>query len=459
MKSCVASVNSKNPDTIQAQLLISLERLVSSVCSQDKAFHQPGLLIALSGGLDSVVLLSIAARWQLETAQKNYKPELRAVYVDHGLQAQSTAWGEHCAALCKALNVKFSVQKVVVDLDSGLSPEGAARDARYQAFESILADNELLCTAHHADDQVETLLMQLMRGAGVQGLGGMPPFRKFAASYLLRPLLELSRDQLVRYANEEGLVWCDDPSNADIRYDRNYIRHELMPSILARWPGAATSVNRSASHCREAVSLLNDLAMLDLGLLESGVADKPPAQNVLSLEYLQPLSVERCKNALRYWIVSNGYQAPSQSQLEQILTDLVYADGETHGRISFGHAQLARYRHQLYVAVRGTFDPVQDFQYQWMDSSEDLYIPEVNWTLTSQARPRLLAERGKMLTVRNRRGGERWRSSDTSQSCSVKTLLQQRRIPPWERSRLVLVFSGEALIDICGPEFFLERDR
>ena len=460
MKSCVASVNSKSPDTVQAQLLISLERLVSGVCNLDEAFSQPGLLIALSGGLDSIVLLSIAARWQLDKAQKDHKPKLRAVYVDHGLQSQSAAWGEHCAALCKTLNVEFSVQKVVVDLDSDLSPEAAARDARYQAFESLLAANELLCTAHHADDQIETLLMQLMRGAGVQGLGGMPPFRKFAASYLLRPLLDLSREQLLRYARDNGLDWCEDPSNSDTRYDRNFIRHEVMPSIKTRWPGASASVSRSASHCREAVALLNDLALLDLGMLDPGMPDVGApdysAQSVLSVDRLKPLSLVRCKNALRYWIVSNGYQAPSQSQLEQVLTDLVHAHNESHGRISFGQAQIARYRHQLYVAARGTFDPVPDFEYQWNDCSQPLFIREANWQLSAQNRPRLLAGYGTTLTVRNRRGGERWRSANGNHSTSVKSLLQQRHIPPWERCRLALVFSGEVLVDICGPNFHLE---
>ena len=442
-KNYVVLVNSKRPE--EEQFFSSLVKL-ASLCFQSDVSADAGrlnLVIALSGGLDSVVLLTMASRWQ-QLAGGN----VRAVYIDHQLQSQSGEWGEHCASLCKPLNVPFSVQKVSVDLQSGLSPEASARDARYLAFEHLIETDELLCTAHHADDQAETLLLQLFRGAGVKGLGGMPEYRRLGRGYLVRPLLSLSRDTLARYADDNQLLWREDPSNTDTRYDRNFVRHELIPVIASRWPGVSGSLTRTASHCRDAVSVVNDQAAFDL----YGTGSE--TSSVLALEQLQSLSVVRCKNALRYWINNNGFLAPSQAQLEQILRDLIDADNESHGRISFGEAQIARYRHHLFIGTKGEFDPAPDFEYQWHNINEPLRIHEAGWTLDSASRPRLQRYAGQLLTVRNRRGGEKWQT--VRHHVSVKNLLQERHVPPWQRSRLALVFCGDELIDICGPEFQLE---
>jgi len=437
VKNYEALVNSKSPE--DERFCLSLEQL-----SGVQGIASPRLLIALSGGLDSVVLLYMAERWQ-----KIHKGTVRAVYVDHQLQSISHEWAEHCAFLCDQLKIPFIVQTVSVDLQSGLSPEAAARDARYLAFEDLIEDKEFLCTAHHADDQAETLLLQLFRGAGVAGLAAMPEQRCFGSGYLVRPLLQFTRSELKHYAERHKLVWCEDPSNTDTRYDRNFLRHELMPSIAKRWPASVNSVSRSASHCREALSLLNDLALLDL---EVSDINRMPSE--LPLGCLETLSVARCKNALRCWIINNGYQAPSQAQLQQILSDLINADDESHGRISFGQAHIARYRQTLFIGARGDFDPAADFEYQF-NPADKLTIHEANWTLDVADRPRLQAYRNKLLLVRNRRGGEKWRPADARNTVSVKSLLQQRKLPPWQRSRLALVFYGDVLIDICGPGFHL----
>ena len=239
MKDCAASVSSKKPDhsvSFAARFQASIYRLTSTAAgfetgvSSDRGQSKthatthspankkiPSLLIALSGGVDSVVLLSLAAALRTRN-----ECSVRAIYIDHGLQRQSAQWGDFCSSFCASLNVEFASVAVTVDLKSGLSPEAAARDARYDALCEQLQPGEYLCTAHHADDQAETLLLQLFRGAGVSGLASMPELRNFGCGYLLRPLLHCSRDDILRYAGDHGLHWCEDPSNTDVSYDRNY---------------------------------------------------------------------------------------------------------------------------------------------------------------------------------------------------------------------------------------------
>jgi len=487
VKDCAASVSSKNPDhsaSFVARFQASIYRLTSPAAvietgaSIDSALDQspdqrpeithsttqtppnskiPSLLIALSGGVDSVVLLSLAAAFRTSN-----QCNVRAIYIDHGLQQQSAQWSDFCSSFCASLDVEFASVAVTVDLQSGLSPEAAARDVRYDALCEQLRPGEYLCTGHHADDQAETLLLQLFRGAGVSGLASMPELRKFGGGYLLRPLLHCSRADILRYASDYALHWCEDPSNTDLNYDRNYLRNDLLPSVAQRWPQVLSNISRSASHCAEAMELLSNLAALDLvdsgadSGMHTGADASADGSLPLSVVHLKTLSEARKKNLLRYWIGQHGFQNPSANQLQQILNDLVSTDDEGgQGRINFGAAQIARYQETLFIAERDSFEPLADFEYHWEDTSIPLVIPELNWRLDVSLQQNLKAYAGQPLCVRNRRGGERWRPDPAGHSFSVKSLLQQRRIPPWQRSRIVLVFCDDKLVDICGPGFIL----
>lgn len=255
-----------------------------------------GWCVALSGGLDSTVLLHLLA----SLAQREALPPLSAIHIHHGLQAAADAWPAHCRELCAALSVPLQVEYVQVA--PGASLERAARDARYVAFAARLGVGEVLLTAQHRDDQAETLLFRLLRGAGVQGLSAMSVSRALGAGQLLRPLLNCSRDELLAYAREHKLSWVEDPSNADERFSRNYLRRQVMPALLSRWPQASANMARSAAHLSEAAQLLDELAQQDMAAAQvSAEFAWLPLPN-LALPTLRDLSEPRQRNALRYWL-------------------------------------------------------------------------------------------------------------------------------------------------------------
>ncbi|WP_339462093.1 tRNA lysidine(34) synthetase TilS [Pseudomonas sp. EA_105y_Pfl2_R69] len=256
----------------------------------------PGWCVALSGGLDSTVLLHLLA----SLAQREALPPLTAIHIHHGLQAAADAWPAHCRELCSALSVPLQVEHVQVVL--GASLECAARAARYAAFAARLGRDEVLLAAQHRDDQAETLLFRLLRGAGVQGLAAMPASRALGAGQLVRPLLDCSRAELLAYAGEHGLAWVDDPSNTDERFSRNYLRRQVLPALLSRWPQASANMARSAAHLSEAGQLLDELAQQDVAAAEVPGEFAWLGLPSLALPALRGLSEPRQRNALRYWL-------------------------------------------------------------------------------------------------------------------------------------------------------------
>ncbi|EJM37300.1 tRNA(Ile)-lysidine synthetase, partial [Pseudomonas sp. GM33] len=252
--------------------------------------------IAFSGGLDSTVLLHLLAH----LAKTESLPALSAIHVHHGLQAVADAWPEHCRSVCAALGIPL--QTVRVRVAPGASLERAARDARYHTFTEVTRPDEVLLTAQHRDDQAETLLFRLLRGAGVRGLSGMPRQRPLGKGHLLRPLLDVTRAELEAYANEHGLSWIEDPSNEDRQYSRNYLRHQVFPALTRRWPQAVATMARSAAHLTEAQGLLEELADMDLREANSVSEFAWLGLRSLELASLAQLSAARQRNALSHWL-------------------------------------------------------------------------------------------------------------------------------------------------------------
>lgn len=271
------------------------------------------LCVGLSGGCDSVVLLHVLATSGIAL-------RLSAIHVNHGLSPNAGAWAQFCAAFCGQLEIPLKIEKVTVDFDSGLGLEAAARAARYTAFAGIEADCLLL--AQHRGDQAETVLFNLLRGTGVTGAAAMPPERPFGRSRLLRPLLDVSRGEIEAYALAHGLNWVDDESNADTALTRNFLRHDVMPCIAQRFPGAESALAQAAENFAEAGAMLDELAAIDWQAVVAGEA--------ASMKALRQLPLPRLKNLLRHRLRLAGWRVPVASRLDEFSRQLLAAAPDRH---------------------------------------------------------------------------------------------------------------------------------
>lgn len=412
---------------------------------KDHCVHRsPALLVGYSGGMDSHVLLLAAWRWSIE-----HRGSVRAIYVNHQLQPESNLWAEHCIEVCAQLRVNCTVLSVDVCRQTGESPESTARDARYAAFKQQMTDNEYLLTAHHADDQAETVLLQLMRGSGLPGLAAMPAVKRFGCGSHSRPMLLMTRRDIASAAEAMKLNWIEDKSNTNTNFDRNYLRHRVLPLIKQRWPSAAKTVSRSAVHIAQATTLLMELAEHDV----------PLHSDVLDIARLQSLSKDRQINAIRAWISRHGYALPSTAKMQRFVYELNLASSSTTGKISFGKAEIRRHRHLLYLGEAGAFDESAPFRHEWSNRGKSLYIPETDQTISPDELSLPWIGDDEVIIIRSRRGGEKIHLAGQPYRQSVKSLLQQQGLPPWQRSRLPFVWCGEQLLGIIGLGFIAEPLR
>jgi tRNA(Ile)-lysidine synthase len=311
-----------------------LESVVAGVLATTLA-GETRLAVGLSGGCDSVVLLHVLARLELPV-------QLSALHVHHGLSPHADAWAEFCQATCARLGVDFQLKHVVVDAASGSGLEAAAREARYQAFADLGAETLLL--AHHRGDQVETLLFNLLRGAGLSGLAAMRDERRLGSLRVLRPFLTVDRDSIERYAQQYQLRWIEDESNVDRRFSRNYIRHEVLPRLTERFPAAEQAIARAAAHCAEADDLLAEMAAIDWQGIRDGEAARLPE--------LLALSPARIKNLLRYRLRQLGWRLPVSDRLEEFIRQLKSAGPDRHPALSLPEGTLQVRQRKLHWLVQ-----------------------------------------------------------------------------------------------------------
>ncbi|KND62046.1 tRNA(Ile)-lysidine synthetase [Candidatus Burkholderia verschuerenii] len=415
------------------------------------------LAVALSGGLDSTVLLDAAVR-------SFGADRVVAFHIHHGLSPNANAWAAHCDAFAASLDVRFAERHVDVARAGGESLEAAARDARYRALDELCDEHgaRALLIAHHADDQAETVLLQLLRGAGVAGLAAMAPHRADGAKSAaprLRPLLRLLRAQLEQYAHERDLSWIDDESNADTRYSRNALRHDVLPVLAVHFPGFRDALARTASHAASAQRLLDDLARIDLD-----VARSDDEAGALRLDALLAHDDERATNLLRFWIRARGLQAASTARIADMLRQLrdTAATRDGHGlRVDHAGWALRVYRNALFWEPGDSADdPDIDGSAAVQKSpGELLWQGEEVWRLP-QWRGSFVFEpvdapsddvvgegvlRAAPLVARSRMGGERMRAIADAPSRTLKNLFQERGVPAWKRG-VPLLFAGEALL-------------
>jgi tRNA(Ile)-lysidine synthase len=409
-------------------------------------FPDVTVCVAFSGGADSTALLAALAQLR--------RPPLkvRALHVDHRLHPQSASWAAHCRRVARALDVPLQVRTANIARARGESLEAAARAARYQLLAAALGQDEALVTAHHQDDQLETVLLQLLRGAGLAGIAAMPAVASFARGALVRPLLPWSRAALGAWVRSQGLAWIEDPGNSEPRLDRSYLRTRVLPLIRERWPAAAATVSRAARHAAEAQRLLDALGAADAARASFGA--------MLSAKRLRTLPPERRRNALRFWITAAGHLAPPASRLEEIAGPLLQARADAQPFVRWEGTLLQRQADLLSLRAASGASGVpgaapgrlEELTWPWRRCrSCSLPGPGGKLTLKREARGRLdLDALPATLTIRARRGGERLRPVRGGPRRALKSLLQEARVPVAERARLPLIFADSTLIAVAG---------
>jgi len=400
--------------------------------------------VAFSGGLDSAVLLDL-----MQEVRPLSAIDLRAVHIHHGLLPEADAWSRHCAAVADEYGIALDILRVDARPKPGESPEAAARTARYLALEALLNPGEILVTAQHLDDQAETLLLQLLRGAGLAGLAAMPNAAPFGPGILHRPLLRFSRREILAYARDRGLRWIEDPSNRDERYDRNFIRRRIMPRLADRWPAVAANLSRSAGHCAEAVELLDKHA--DAMTAAATAADDSCSLDLDAVQRLQP---DEQRLLLRRWIRNRGLRAPPAKLLERVRREIVETAGGHSPTIAWADGEVRRYRHRLYLVL-----PAADFDASWTA----IWNGETPLMLAGNGSLDAALERGPgidpdkwrsgRITVRYRRDGDRIEPAGRKGHRELKKLFQEAGLPPWLRNRQPIVCIDGRIAAIGGSRW------
>ena len=395
------------------------------------------ILLGLSGGVDSVVLLHL-----LQQLSRRCSWRLSALHVHHGINHQADVWAVFCADQCALYGVPLQVKHVDIAPLRSLGIEAAARKLRHTA----LAQQQVDCVAlaHHLDDQAETLLLQLLRGAGVRGASAMPAIKHGAnVPTLLRPLLNVPRSILLEYAQQHGLQWVEDESNADDTYPRNFLRHRILPLLEQRFPAYRKTLLRSAQHFAEATELLDELAQQD--------ADGTIEDKRLNINKLRVLGIVRGKNLLRYFIATQGAAIPDSTRLQEMLRQLCNARQDAQVCIDWQDWQMRRYRDHAYTMP--ALPPPVDFTVMWHGEAEILLPPPhgvLHFRNTIGQGISVAKLQLGIAKIRSRRGGENIRVDAARPQRDLKNLLQEHEMLPWQRNLLPLLFCDTDLVCVPG---------
>lgn len=421
-------------------LISILKQQIEQNALQNKAF-----LIGLSGGVDSTVLLHLFVRLSEQMPLK-----FRAIHIHHGISNNSDYWLDHCRQLCQQFNVPFSFEKVQFQQQRNI--EAQARQARYQAIQQHLNHNEMLVTAHHLDDQSETFLLALKRGSGVKGLAAMPTLSRLFSVPIFRPLLSVTRRQLEQYLAENQLTAIFDESNDDLRYERNFLRHQVLPLLRQRWATIDQAVVRSAQHCAEQEQLLEEL-------LHPIFQQHLMQDNSLNLQGFHDYSLRKQRYLLRYWFAHLQQPMPSQKQLQVLLDEVVGAKNDRQPELQLNQKVVRRYQQQLYLTpiyqdLRTIKLPIQsgesvrlpdnlgelhcDQQLQqlcfaWQQQQLILPLPQVPYRIT------IGFHYSKTVKIKA-----------NAKHTDIKKVWQMLAVPPWQRNRIPLIFINDRLQGAVG---------
>lgn len=395
------------------------------------------LWVAFSGGLDSTVLLTALVRGRIA--------DVEAVHVHHGLQDSADAWAEHCRTVCESLGVPLHICRVQVQ-EQGQGPEAAAREARYAALRAHVQPDDVLVTAHHRDDQAETVLLRLLRGTGAAGLAAIRPLSEFGPGWLWRPLLEVSRAQLQGYARRNQLRWIEDPHNQGSRYSRSFLRNEILPRLTRHWPAANRNLARVAELSAETAELLRELAESDLG--ELAERDGP-----LPIEPLLQLTPARRRNLVRGWIEGLGLPLPFHDTLLHLDDDVLRADTEADPVLTWPGGEFRRYRDRLFAMA--PLPAVSTKYFDHWDFRGELRLPAGCGVLRTRGSGN---RRAVPCQVRMARPSDRFRPFGSAHTRTLKNLFQEHGVPTWVRQRTPLVLHEDRIVWVGGIGWASDRD-
>jgi tRNA(Ile)-lysidine synthase len=432
VKIYAAYIEMKNAKMKNNDLLIPFHAQLNDLATEGACFT-----IALSGGLDSVVLLHLFSRLKVR--------EVTAHHIHHGLSENADNWVNFCKQQCEHLNIPLTINHVVLDKKNRTSLEALAREARYLALQNGFNGDNYLVTAHHQDDQLETILLALKRGAGLTGLQGIVAKQELRRGYLIRPLLDFSREQLERYAQYFKLAWIEDESNADQNFDRNFIRHSITPLLKKRWPAIAKTTSRSATHCQAQQVIIDELAKTDF----NGCVSK---KIILDIAILKQLSKARRDNVLRYWFKKSGLNYPSTQQLATIWDNVALAQADASPRIALQERSIHRYRGQLYLIDEKKFN-TNNQKFIWQ-GEEQLEMCSSQLILKFNVSKSFLEVRPKHIVEiffrEHLSESFKCQPIGRDKSRSVKKLLHEYHVPPWQRNSVPFIFVDSVLVEAAG---------
>ena len=412
-------------------------------------YDAPHVYIGYSGGIDSHVLLHLCAYNTV------IKAKLTAVYIHHGLQVEAESWARHCQETAESLGVGFRVLRVNAEASQGESPEEAARNARYKALKSLMAVNDALLVAQHREDQLETVLLQLMRGSGLRGLSGMPYCKAFGQGVLLRPLLDVTKQAINDYAKTHALSWVEDPSNNSSAYDRNFLRNEVVPLLKQRWPHCDKTVARSARHCADVQILISEQAISSLGDIYN------EADQTLCISQLLLIKPTLQASVVREWFNALNLKMPSQAFIERLYAEVISARPDSDPMLSGQGYCVRRYRDKLYCLKA---DLLPNFlERHWPIGVDSISISSGRrlLRLPSSVGISVAQWQSSVITVKARRGGEKICLPGRQGSHALKNLFQEAGVPPWERETIPLVYLDDKLAALgdqwISAEFYSEQ--
>jgi len=448
-----------------------MNKIESALVSAINKYPHTPLVIAYSGGVDSQVLLHALAKLTHENKVLN---SLVVCHVNHGLSDNAQQWQRFAEQQCQRLKLPLKICQVDVKAQTQQSLEALARDARYQSLQSIYKEASILLTGHHSDDQAETFLLALKRGSGLKGLSAMTLESKRGKDLLVRPLLTITRAQIIDYAKTHNLIWVEDESNADINFDRNFIRQELIPLITTRWPSVVNTINRSSDHCREGQLLLDELAATDLSFCQQQGAKN---SKTLSVTALQRLSTARFNNLIRYFLGKNHCLMPSTEQLNQLKQQL-NANSDKNPEVKVGKNYFRRYKGDLYLTEN--FNDISDWSVDLkrLDQTQHIELPDqlgkvqfsvkvsklVDQQSISNKNLRVILPKTKSkISIRFNHTNPTCLPDYRNHSRSLKKILQELNVPPWQRKRIPFLYYGDVLVAAIGyfvcQEFLSKLDE